>query len=253
MAALNIEQEPLRKTTHTSSARSSLFQRNYKWFLPLILGLFAAASFFFLSKDDVEFLPENVTVKYTPSHGGSGIVSSSAGKQKKPGLLSKIFGTPSPTLQPSPAPSNSPTVAPTTEPQNPLLNLPKMLPAFQQKRQEWFNQLEKDYGKENLQKMLLDHGRSAIRPPDETAPTYSNDRMRRKMMIKILEAQEAASAHHQRFRNLRPNAQSNNNSTDTDSTSAGSSDQRTRRQAGFTSTHEFPKYIWATGGHRYAS
>jgi hypothetical protein len=247
MAAFNIEPAPLRKTTHSSSVHSSMFHRNYKWLIPFILGLFAATTFFFLSKDEAEFLPEdNVAVKYTSSDGSSGIVSSSTGKKEKPDFLSKVFGTPSPTPQPSPSPSNSPTAAPTTEPQNPLLNLPKMLLAFQQKRQEWFNQLEKDYGKENLQKMLLDHGRSAIRPPNETAPTYSNDRMRRKMMIKILEAQEAASARHQRSRNLRPNVQSN--STDS-TTSAESSAQRTRRRAGFTNTHEFPKYIWATGGH----
>jgi hypothetical protein len=253
MAAFNIEQASQRKTTNSSSAQSSTFYRNYKWIVPLILGLFAAASFFFLSKDEAKFLPEDVTVKYTSSDGGSSIVSSSAGKQNKAGLLSKLFGTPSPTPQPSPAPSNSPTVAPTTEPQNPLLNLPKMLLAFQKKRQEWLNQLEKDYGKENLQKMLLDHGRSAIRPPNETAPTYSNDRMRRKMMIKILEAQEAAAARHQRSRNLRPTDHSNNKTTDTDTRSDESSAQRTRRQAGFTNTHEFPKYIWATGGHRYAT
>jgi hypothetical protein len=255
MAAFNIEPAPVRKTTHSSSAQSSIFHRNYKWLLPFILGLFATAIFFFLSKDEAEFLPEDVTVKYTTSDGGNGVVSSSTDKQKKPGLLSKIFGTPPPTPQPSPAPSNSPTVAPTVEPQNPLLNLPKMLLAFQQKRQEWFNQLEQDYGKDNLQKILLNHGRSAIRPPNETAPTYSNDRMRRKMMIKILEAQEAAAAHHQRSRNLRSNVQSNNNTSDTDADprSAESSAQRTRRQAGFTNTHEFPKYIWATGGHRYAT
>jgi hypothetical protein len=252
MAAFNIEPASLRKT-NPSSAHLSTFYRNYKWLVPLIIGLFAAATFFFLSKDEAAFLPEDdVTVKYTTSDGGSSIVGSSTGKQKKPGLLSKMLGTPSPTPQPSPAPSNSPTVAPTVEPQNPLLNLPKMLQAFQQKRQEWFNQLEKDYGKKNLQKILLDHGRSAIRPPNETAPTYSNDRMRRKMMIKILEAQEAAAGRHQRSRNLRSNVQSNNTNTttNTDSRSTESSAQRSRRQAGFTNTHEFPKYIWATGGHR---
>jgi hypothetical protein len=263
MAAFDIEQVPLRKTTKSNSAaHSSIIHRNYKWLVPLILGLFAAATFFFLSKDEVsEFLPEDVTVKYSSGDGGNGIVSSSQGEHKKPDILSKILGSPSPTPQPSPAPSRSPTVAPTTEPQKPLLNLSKMLLAFQEKRQEWFHQLEKDYGKENLQKMLLDHGRSAIRPPNETAPTYSNDRMRRKMMIKILESQEAAAGRQrQRSRNfnLRPNAnvQSNDNSTnsDTDTRSAEAGNaQRTRRQAGFTNAHEFPKYIWATGGHRYAT
>jgi hypothetical protein len=253
MAALDIEPTPaLKKETPSSSARSFMFHRNYKWLVPLFLGIFAAVAFFYLSESEaVEagFLVEDVTVEYhTSSDGGSDIVStpSSTGKQKKPGLFSKVFGTPSPTPQPSPAPSNSPTVAPTTEPQNPLLSFPKMLLAFQEKKQEWFNQLEKDYGKETFKKLLLDHGRTAIRPPmeksnrrpaNETVPLYSNDRMRRKLMIKILEAQEAAL--HQRSRNLR--------STDTTADSA----QRTRRQAGFTNTHEFPKFVWATGGHRY--
>jgi hypothetical protein len=249
----DIEPTPaLKQTRPSSSARSFMFHRNYKWLVPLFLGIFAAVAFFYLSEfEAVEagFLPEDVNVKYTSSDGGSGIVStSSTGKQKKPGLFSKVFGTPSPTPQPSPAPSSSPTVAPTTEPQNPLLSFPKMLLAFQEKRQEWFNQLEKDYGKETFKTLLLDYGRTAIHPPmddsvirpaNETVPLYSNNRMRRKMMIEVLEAQEAA--HHQRSRNLRP--------TDTTAESA----QRTRLQAGFTNTHEFPKFVWATGGHRYAT
>jgi hypothetical protein len=135
------------------------------------------------------------------------------------------------------------------------LNFPKMLLAFQQKRQEWFDQLEKDYGT-NFTKVLLAQGRKAIRPPNEdsairpvneTIPLYSTNRMRRKMMIKLLEAQEAAR--HPRSRNLRANVNSNNNSTDTTAESA----QRTRQQAAYTNTHEFPKFVWATGGHRYAT
>jgi hypothetical protein len=260
MTALDIDiiddDEPtplVKKPTPSSSARSFKFHRNYKWLVPLFLGIFAATAFFFLSEfEAVEagFLAkEDVTVKYTSSDGESGIVSTSSTgkKQKKPGLLSKVFGTPSPTPQPSLAPTNPPTVAPTTEPQNPLLNLPKMLLAFQEKRQEWYDQLEKDYGKENFENMFLDHVRTAIIPPNEesiirpaneTVPLYSNNRMRRKMMIKILEAQEAAQ--HQRSRNLRP----------TDSSSAESGAQQTRRQAGFTNTHKFPKFVLATGGHR---
>jgi hypothetical protein len=256
MTALDIEPTPaLKETTLSSSARSFMFHRNYKCLVPLFLGIFAAVALIYLGESEaVEagFLAEDVTVKYhTSSDGGSDIVvgtPSSTGKQKKPGLFSKVFGTPSPTPQPSPAPSNSPTVAPTTEPQNPLLSFPKMLLAFQEKKQEWFDQLEKDYGKETFKTLLLDHGRTAIRPPmeksnrrpaNETVPLYSNNRMRRKLMIKILEAQEAAL--HQRSRNLR--------STDT----AADSAQRTRRQAGFTNTHKFPKFVWATGGHRYAT
>jgi hypothetical protein len=49
--------------------------------VPLILGLFAAATFFFLSKDEAD--ANVVTVKYTSSDGGSVIVSSSKGEQKK--------------------------------------------------------------------------------------------------------------------------------------------------------------------------
>jgi hypothetical protein len=254
MMALDIDNEPtpLKKTTPSSSARSLMFHRNYKWLVPLFLGIFAAVAFLYLSDYktvEAGFLAEDVTVKYTSSDGGSGIAStSSTGKQKKPGLLSKVFGTPSPTPQPSPAPSKSPTVAPTTEPQNPLLSFPKMLLAFQEKKQEWFDQLEKDYGKENFKKLLLDHERTAIHPPmedsvirpaNETVPLYSKNRMHRKLMIKLLEAQEAAL--HQSSRNLRP--------TDTTTESA----QRTRRQTGFTNAHKFPQFVWATGGHRYAT
>jgi hypothetical protein len=253
-----VKTAPLRKTTQSGSAQSSIFHRNYKWLVPLILGLFAAGSFFFLSENEAELLPEDVTTAKTPSSdggssgSGSGIVSSGStgGQKKNADPFAKFVGTPSPTPAPSPPPSNSPTVAPTTEPQNPLLNLPKMLLAFQEKRQKWFHQLEQDYGKESFHKMLLDHGRSAIRPPNETATAYSNDRMRRKMMIKILEAQEAATRRH---RNLRTNSNGSfqsHNSTDTHTTAERIA-QRTRRQAGITNPHESPKYIWATGGHRY--
>jgi hypothetical protein len=233
MTAIDVQPTPLKKKTPSSSA--SMFHRKYKWLGPLFLGIFAAAAFFFLTEADAikeGFLTEDVTVKYASNDGGSGIVStSSTGKKKRPGLSSAM------------------------ESQNPLLSFPKMLLAFQQKRQEWFDEVEKDYGKD-FTKVLLDHGRTAIRPPNEdsairpvneTGPLYSNNRMRRKMMIKLLEAQEAA--HHQRSRNLRTYAQSNSSSADTRAQSA----QRTRRQADSTDTHEFPKFVWASGGHRYAT
>jgi hypothetical protein len=223
----------LKMTTPSSSA--SLFHPKYKWPVTFFLGIFAAAAILILTEAEAikeGFLAEDIIVKYTSSDGGSGIVStSSTGKKKKSRLSSAA------------------------ESQDPLLNFPKMLLAFQQKRQEWFDQLEKDYGK-NFTKVLLDHGRTAIRPPNEdsairpvneTIPLYSNNRMRRKMMIKLLEAQEAA--HHQRSRNLRSNIQSNSDSSDT----TAERTQRTRRQAGDTNTHEFPKFVWATGGHRYAT
>jgi hypothetical protein len=206
---IDIEPTPLKKTTPSSSARSLMFHRNYKWLVPLFLGIFAISAYFVSieSKAVKEgFLAEDVTVKYTSSDGGSGIASTSTvGKKKGPGLF------------------------PTKEPQNPLLSFPKMLLAFQQKRQEWFDQLEKDYGKETFKKLLLDHGRAAIHPPmedsvirpaNETVPYYSNNRMRRKMKIKLLEAQEAA--HHQRS-----------------------------QETGSNDAHEFPKFVWASGGHRY--
>ncbi len=206
---VDVTPTPLKKPTPSSSA--SMFHRKYKWLVPFFLCLFLAATFSHLTEAEAikkGFLAEDVTVKYTSSGGGgSGIVSaSSTGKKKKPGLSSA------------------------TESQNPLVNFPKMLLAFQQKRQEWFDELEKDYGKD-FAKVLLDHGRTAIRPPNEdsairpvneTVPLYSNNRMRRKMMIKLLEAQEAA---------LR---------------------QRSKRM-GSTETHEFPKFVWASGGHRYAT
>jgi hypothetical protein len=209
---IDIEPTPLKKTTPSSSARSLMFHRNYKWLVPLFLGIFAISAYFVSieSKAVKEgFLAEDVTVKYTSSDGGSGIASTSTvGKKKGPGLF------------------------PTKEPQNPLLSFPKMLLAFQQKRQEWFDQLEKDYGKETFKKLLLDHGRTAIRPPNEDSairppakegvPLYSNNRMHRKIMIKLLEAQEAAL------------------------------NQRSQKTGSITNAHEFPKFIWASGGHRYA-
>jgi hypothetical protein len=202
----SVKSTPLKKTT---PSLSTSFHRKYKW-LVFFLCIFAAAAIFILTEAGAikeGSLAEDVIVKYTSSDGGSGIVStSSTGKKKKSKLSSA------------------------TESQDPLLNFPKMLLAFQRKRQEWFDQLEKDYGKD-FTKVLMDHGRTAIRPPNEdsairpvneTIPLYSNNRMRRKMMIKLLEAQEAA--HHQRS-----------------------------QKRGITETHEFPKFVWATGGHRYAT
>jgi hypothetical protein len=194
---------------------SPSMNRKYKWLFPMLLGLGIASIFLYGNEGraiKAGFLAEteDVIVKYhTSSDGGSGIVSASTeGKKKMAGL------------------------SPPMEPQNPLLSFPKMLLAFQQKRQEWFDQLEKDYGKETFKKLLLDHGRTAIRPPNEDSairppakegvPLYSNNRMRRKIMIKLLEAQEAAL------------------------------NQRSQKTGSITNAHEFPKFIWASGGHRYA-
>jgi hypothetical protein len=229
MTAFDIEQEhePLTRRKPTPlplTTNRSMFQRNYKWLVPLVLGLFIATTLFFLSEDEAEFLPEDVTNK---DELATSSWNSPTVKKKKPGLLSKLLGTPSPTLQPSPAPTNKPTPAPTTEPLNPLLNLHKMLQAFQEKRQTWLDQLERDYGKDNLQLMFLDHG-AAIRPPNETAPDFSNDRLRRKLIIKILEAQQAA----RHANNGNSNNGNNNNNTDTAS-----------------AVFPKPKYVWATGGH----
>jgi hypothetical protein len=207
MKFFEVEPTPLKKMTPSSTA-ASMFHRKYKWRGPLLLGIIAVAAFFYLTEADAikeGFPAEDVTVKYPSSDGGSG--TSSTGNKKAPGLSS------------------------TKESQNRLLSFPKMLLAFQQKRQEWFDQLKMDYGKKTFKKVLLAHGRSVIRPPNEdsairlpneTVPLYSNNRMRRKMMIKLLEAQEAA--HHQRSQRM--------DSTD---------------------THEFPKFVWASGGHRYAT
>jgi hypothetical protein len=233
---VDVKAVPLTKMTPTSAA--FVFHRKHKWLVPLLLCLSLAATFYYLIEEEAikeGFLAEDVTVKYTSTDGISGIVSTSTvGRKRMPGLSS------------------------TEESQNPLLSFPKMLLAFQQKRQEWFDQLEKDYGKETFRKVLLDHGRTVIRPPNEvsairpaneTVPLYSNNRMRRKMIIKLLEAQEAAR--HQRSRNLRINVQRNSNSTNTTAKSA----KRTRRQADSTctDTHDFPKFVWASGGHRYAT
>jgi hypothetical protein len=192
-ADVDVKSTPLKKTTPSSSA--TLFHRKYKWLVFFLGGIFAAATFFILTEAEAikeGFLAEkgeDVSVSY----------------KKEKSVLSSA-----------------------TESQDPLLNFPKMLLAFQQKRQEWFDQLEKDYGKK-FTNVLLDHGRTAIRPPNEdsairpvneTIPLYSNNRMRRKMMIKLLEAQEAA-LHQPENR--------------------------------FTETHEFPKFVWASGGHRYAT
>ena len=222
----DIEPTPLKKTTPSSSGRSFTFHRNYKWLVPLFLGIFAAAAFLYLGESravEAGFLAEDVTVKYTSSDGGSDIVSaSSTGKQKKPGMFSKVFGTPSPTPPPNPAPSNPPTLAPTTKPENPLSTFPKMLLAFQAKREEWYNQLKIEYGTDFFTNLLLPRGPSLFPPPSEKSerakqnPDYSTNRFRRQLMIKFLEAQEAAL------------------------------NQRSR-------THKRPKFVWATGGHRYVT
>jgi hypothetical protein len=83
---------------------------------------------------------------------------------------------------------------------------------------------------------LITADQPSVRPMKR--PYLLNDRMRRKMTIKTRGT--TAAARHQRSRNLRPNVQSNNRTTDTNTRSAESSAQR-NQQAGFTNTHEFPK------------
>jgi hypothetical protein len=47
----DIEPTPaLKQTRPSSSARSFMFHRNYKWLVPLFLGIFAAVAFFYLSE-----------------------------------------------------------------------------------------------------------------------------------------------------------------------------------------------------------
>jgi hypothetical protein len=117
-----------------------------------------------------------------------------------------------------------------------LLDLEKMLEEFQVKRQELYTQLEKDYGKETFQKLLLENGKTAIHGP--LGGTGAADKMRRKMMLKILEGQSAATK--QRSRNLQSGEWANMTAQDS-------------RRMKYADLAGFPTYVWATGGHSAAA
>jgi len=212
MTTLNTE-----KGTPKDDALSQMLQR--KFLFPLILGLFIVYSFFIFAEENIEVSTESVTLKDGATSNVVSVVPASPQPAKKPDLPPKL-------------------PVPTAESLRPPLDINTMLQAFIDKRQEMLSKMEVDYGPENFKRMLLDHGRSAIHPPSGPDGP-SKDRMRRKMMIKILDAQAATQ---NRRRSLQRKDWSNANTTTSHSRS------RSRRTQHTDST-KFPKYVWATGGH----
>jgi hypothetical protein len=117
-----------------------------------------------------------------------------------------------------------------------LLDFEQMLEVFEVKRQELYTKLEKDYGPETFTKMFLNR-RGAIDSHSQSRSKKSMGRMRRKMMLKIIQGQ-AAATNNQRSRNLRAE----------DWTNITSQENRRMKDADLA---VFPTYVWATGGHRY--
>jgi hypothetical protein len=234
-----------------------------KWLLPLLLGLFIVSTIYFLEGEEAEIVPENVIFKNATT---GALVPKSPELGPKLDTAPKITETPPVVSHPAPIPVNELAPAPASEtksearfpgptpvnepgpgsgpapeavPEPPhlidvekLLDFEKMLEEFQVKRQELYTQLEKDYGKETFKALLLDNGRTAIRGP--RGGTGAADKMRRKMMLKILEGQSAATK--QRSRNLQSGEWANTTSQDS-------------RSLKYADLAGFPTYVWATGGH----
>jgi hypothetical protein len=184
-----------------------------KWILPFLLGVFVASCGYYLTGQEAEILPGNVVLK-------KGQVSS--GHNMGPKLPKKSWF--------------SSKRGPTIE---------SMLMAFQEKKREMHTKMEYDYGKGNFERILLNHSTTAIHSPSGGLDGPSKDQMKRKMMIKILEAQAAAK----KSRHLRETYQQWSNATETK--------QYGRRwiqeAAQFDEFAGFPKYVWATGGHSAAA
>jgi hypothetical protein len=164
-------------------------------------------------------------------------------------LVSLMLGMRAPTSQPTLSPTNTPTFAPTPTPapsaeiKDVRLDIHAMKQEFLKKRDELYENLRKDYGSEFFQRVFLQHGRSAFKSNSKSQ--RSGDRMRRKMMIKLLQAQDAVKQ--PESSNLRapnptvtPASWSNNTARDS----------RRLKAADLAS---FPTYVWATGGHSAAA
>lgn len=146
-----------------------------KWLYPLMLGLFICSTIYFLEGEKAEIVPQNVTFKNETT--SVFVPTSSKAAPNKPDPIKKVRGKPSKgKLKARP------------------VDLEKMLESFEAKRQELYKQLEQDYGPETFKLMFLDHGRTAIGPPRNSEKKESTERMRRKIMLKILEGQAATNA-----------------------------------------------------------
>ena len=169
---------------------------------------------------------------------------------KKPGfLVTLMLGTRAPTSQPTISPSNAPTFAPTPTPapsadmKDVRLDIHAMKQEFIKKRDEFYEKLRKDYGSETFQSVFLQHGRSAFKSNSESQ--RSGDRMRRKMMIKLLQSQDAVNRPQpSKLRAPNPTATRTSWSNNT------ARDSRRLKAADLAS---FPTYVWATGGHSAAA
>jgi hypothetical protein len=188
-----------------------------KWLIPTLLGLFICSTIYFLEGENAEIVPQDVIFKNVTS---SGLVPTSS----KPDPTKKVRGNPVKVKGKVSKSKASP------------VDLETMLESFEAKRQELYKQLELDYGPENFKKILLDHGRTAIGAPSSSEKKESTERMRRKMMLKILEGQAATTK--QRSRNLQSGDWSN----------ITAHESRRMQDADLAGA---PTYVWATGGHRY--
>jgi hypothetical protein len=195
---------------------SSALER--KWLTPVLLGLFIVSTIYFLEGEKAAILPQDVTFKNVTT---SDLVPTSSKPGPKPDPTKKVRGN-------SPKKKGKSKARP--------VDIEKMLESFEAKRQELYKQLEQDYGPETFKSLLLDYGRSAISPPRDSVNKESTERMRRKMMLKILEGQAATT--NQRSRNLQNGDWSNITSQE-------------RRRMENADLAGFPTYVWATGGHRY--
>jgi hypothetical protein len=193
-----------------------------KWLMPVILGLFITSTIYFLEGEEAVIVPQDVTFKNETTND---LPTNSKSPGPKLDPTSKIRGN-------SPKRSPKGKLRSDTRP----VTFEKMLEAFEVKRQELDKQLEKDYGPETFKRLLLDFGRTGISSPRDSKNKVSTDRMRRKMMLKILEGQAATK--NQRSRNLQAEDWSN----------ITSQESRRMKDADLAG---FPTYVWATGGHRY--
>jgi hypothetical protein len=194
-----------------------------KWLTPAILGLFIVSTIYFLEGGNAEIVPQDVIFKNVSTDD---LVSTNNMRpDPKPDPTSKIRGY-------SPKRSSKGKVRSDAHP----ATFENMLAAFEAQRKELYKQLEKDYGPETFKKLLLDFGRTGISPPRDSKNKESTGRMRRKMMLKILEGQAATK--NQRSRNLQAGDWSN----------ITFQESRRMKDADLAG---FPTYVWATGGHRY--
>jgi hypothetical protein len=185
-----------------------------KWVIPVLLGLFICSTIYFLEGENAEIVPQDVTFK---NETISGLVpTSSKSAVPKPDPTKKVERNPAKVK------------GKVTKSKAGPVDLETMLKSFEAKRQEFYKQLELDYGPETFKNHLLDNGRTTI--------GKSTERMRRKMMLKILEGQAATTT--QRSRNLQAG----------DGSNITSHESRRMQDADLAGA---PTYIWATGGHRY--